>query len=117
MQYVLLIHQGTTPLPGTPAWEALAPQAQQQIFADYGRLNDDPRVTAGLPLGSAERAAVVRVVEGDLHRVDGPLRPDPVAGWAVVEVESAEEAAQIAATIPAARLGGAIESRPVETYW
>ena len=29
MKYMLLIHQGTTPLPGTPEWDSLSQDEQQ----------------------------------------------------------------------------------------
>ena len=35
MQFVLLIYQGTTPLPNTDAWESLPAEEQQAIYADY----------------------------------------------------------------------------------
>jgi hypothetical protein len=39
MQYVMLIYQGTTPLPGTEAWEALPQDEQKAVYADYQALN------------------------------------------------------------------------------
>ena len=44
MQYVLLIHQGTTPLPDTDAWSALPHEEQTAIYADYAALNRDERI-------------------------------------------------------------------------
>jgi hypothetical protein len=40
-----------------------------------------------------------------------------VGGYFVVEAEDLDAAKAVAARIPAARLGGAIEIRPVATYW
>ena len=34
MQYVCLIYQGTTPLPGSDEWNAMSGEEQQQIYAD-----------------------------------------------------------------------------------
>ena len=42
MKYMMLIHQGTTPLPGTPKWDALSPEEQQQVYADYRRSTRPP---------------------------------------------------------------------------
>ena len=42
---------------------------------------------------------------------------DSVGGYSVLEAEDLEAAKAVAASIPAARLGGAIEIRPVATYW
>ena len=38
-------------------------------------------------------------------------------GYSILEADSIDEAVALAARIPAARLGGGIEIRPVSTYW
>ena len=45
MNYVLLIHQGDSPVPGKPSWEALSKDEQTQIWKDYQALNETPGVT------------------------------------------------------------------------
>ena len=47
MKYMLLIHQGDTPLPGTPEWEGLSQEEQGQVYADYQAVNSTPGVTPG----------------------------------------------------------------------
>ena len=47
MQYVMLIMQGSTPLPGTPEWDDLSEDEQKRIYADYGELNSTPGMTPG----------------------------------------------------------------------
>ena len=116
MQYVLFIYQGTTPLPDTDAWASLSAAEQQAIYADYAALNSRPGVTPGLPLGLAENAKTVRVVDGTVVATDGPYA-EPVGGTLVIEADDIDAAVEVAAGIPAARHGGAIEIRPVETYW
>jgi hypothetical protein len=37
MKYMLLIHQGDTPLPGSEEWERLSEDEQKAIYGDYGR--------------------------------------------------------------------------------
>jgi hypothetical protein len=119
MQYVVLIYQGTTPLPGTDAWNELSKDEQKQIYADYGELNENPGVTPGLPLGLAENATTVRVQDGRTLTTDGPFVAvkEALGGYFVLEAENLDEAIEVASRIPAARLGGAIEIRPSETYW
>ena len=116
MQYVLFIYQGTTPLPGTDAWASLPETEQQAIYADYAALNSRPGVTPGLPLGVADQAKAVRVVDATVVATDGP-HAEPVGGYLVIEADDIDAAVAVAAGIPAARHGGAIEVRPVETYW
>jgi hypothetical protein len=119
MKYVMLIYQGTTPLPGTPAWDALPPEEQQRVYAEYNALNELPGVTPGLPLGMADDATTVRVADGRPLVTDGPYvsTKEAIGGWFVVEAEDLDEAIAVAARVPAARLGGGIEVRPVQTYW
>jgi hypothetical protein len=119
MQYVLLIYQGSTPLPDTPEWSTLAEEEQRAIYADYAALNKIPNVTAGLPLGLPEKATTVRVDNGTTLATDGPFvdTKGAVAGYLVLEAEDIDEAITVAGRIPAARHGGAIEVRPAETYW
>ena len=54
MKYMLLIHQGTTPLPGTEAWESLSQDEQNAVYAAYKAINETPGVTPG-PAAAAAR--------------------------------------------------------------
>ena len=52
--------------------------------------------------------------DGAECEADHEVRPDrPLRR----EADTAEEAVAVASKVPAARLGGAIEVRPVATYW
>ena len=73
MKYVVLIYQGSTPLPGSDAWGALSEDEQKQIYADYGALNQTPGVTAGRRDGAA----------GERDHRSGPGREDPDHGRAI----------------------------------
>ncbi|QXC62429.1 hypothetical protein KSP35_06405 [Aquihabitans sp. G128] len=119
MQYVLLIYQGETPLPGTEAWDGLSEAEQQAVYADYGKLNSNPAVTPGLPLGLPADATTVVVEDGKALTTDGPFAgtKEAIGGWFVFEADDLDAALEVAATVPAARLGGAVEVRPVATYW
>ena len=119
MKYVLLIHQGTTPLPGTERWKALPAEVQKQIYADYAELNETPGMSPGLPLGQLDAARTVQVRDGKVMVKNGPHLGEGqgIGGFSVYEAESMEAAIALAARIPAARLGGAVEIRPAEKYW
>ena len=41
MKYMLLIHQGDTPQPGSPEWERLSAEEQQAVYRDYQAINVD----------------------------------------------------------------------------
>ena len=119
MQYVCLIYQGTTPLPGSDEWSALSEDEQKKIYADYGAINETSGVSPGLPLGLPENATTVRVEGGKTLTTDGPFvgMKEAVGGFLVFEADDLDSAIELAARVPAARLGGAIEIRPSEAYW
>src|SRR5215470_14824747 len=116
MQYVLVIYQGFSPVPADEeAWATLPREEQTAVYADYAALNRMENVTPGLPLGLPASATSVRVRNGATVRSDGPFlgTHGAVAGTLVCEVDDLDAAIAVAEKIPAARLGGAIEIRPV----
>jgi hypothetical protein len=117
MKFVLLVYQGSTPLPGSDRWQALSEAEQKAIYADYAELNKTEGITTGLPLGLPDAARTVQVRDGKMHVKNGPYLAEGVGGFSVYEAESMEAAIALAARIPAARLGGAVEIRPAEKYW
>ena len=117
MKFVLLIYQGTTPLPGSDRWNALPQAEQKAIYVDYAELNKTPGIEPGLPLGLPQAARTVQVRDGKPQVKNGTHLPEGVGGFSVFEAENIEAAIALAARIPAARLGGAVEIRPVEKYW
>lgn len=115
MKYILLIHQGTTPTPLDPeAWATLSEEEQQQVYADYGAVNATPGVTPGNGLQPPETATTVRVEDGRTLVTDGPFVEvkEALNGYLIYEAEDLDAAIELAARIPAARLGGAVEVRP-----
>ena len=116
MKYMLLIHQGSTPVPGTPEWDALSQEEQQGVYADYQAVNQTPGVTAGLWLEAPELATTVRVDDGKALTTDGPFVAvkEALGGYLFYEADDLDAAIALASRIPAARLGGAIEVRPVK---
>ena len=117
MKFVLIVYQGSTPLPGSDRWEALSEAEQKAIYADYMALNKTEGVAPGLPLGLPDSARTVRVTDGHTQVKNGTYLAEGAAGYAVYEAENIEAAIALAARIPAARLGGAVEIRPAEKYW
>jgi hypothetical protein len=117
MKFVLMVYQGSTPLPGTDRWQTLSEAEQKGIYADYAELNKTEGITVGLPLGLPDTAKTVQVRNGQIDVRNGTYLAEGAAGYSVYEAESMEAAIALAARIPAARLGGAIEIRPVEKYW
>ena len=115
MKYMLLIHQGTTPTPGTDAWENLPDDEKGAVYADYQALNDTPGVSPGMQLQSPDTATTVRVQDGRTLTTDGPFveLKEAVGGYLHYEADDLDAAIEIAARVPAARMGGAVEVRPI----
>ena len=119
MKYMLLIHQGDAPTPRDPeAWARLSEAEQQAVYADYQALNRTPGVSPGLQLEPPETATTVRVQDGRTLTTDGPFAEmkEALAGYLLFEADDLDAAIAVAARIPAARLGGAVEVRPI-TEW
>ncbi|MGH9161637.1 MAG: YciI family protein, partial [Vicinamibacteraceae bacterium] len=74
-------------------------------------------ITVGLPFGLPTAAKTVQVRDGEIHVTDGTYLNEGAGGYSVYEGESMDAAIALAARIPAARLGGAVEIRPAEKYW
>jgi hypothetical protein len=116
MQYMLLIHLGSSPTPNEPtAWEQLSEAEQQAVTAEYMAIREDPRVTAGAQLQPPETATTVRAQDGKTLTTDGPFveLKEAIGGYFLLDAGDLDEAIEVASRIPAARMGGAIEVRPI----
>ena len=115
MKYMLLIHQGTTPTPGSDEWESLSADEQKAVYAAYKALNETPGFTPGVRMQPPETATTVRVHDGKTLTTDGPFveTKEALDGYCFVEADDLDAAIEIAAKIPSARMGGAIEVRPL----
>ena len=119
MKYMLLIHQGDAPTPRSPEdWARLSEDEQNAVYADYQAINATPGVTSGLQLADPSTATTVRVQEGQTLTTDGPFveLKEAINGYLIFEADDLDAAIALAARIPAARLGGAIEVRPIAEW-
>ena len=111
MQYMLQIYSSEAP----DAFERLSEDEQQAI---YGRVHGDhARRPGSPPARSCSRpptATTVRVQDGQTLTTDGPFAEtkEALGGYYLLEADDLDAAIELAARIPAARLGGAIEVRP-----
>jgi hypothetical protein len=116
MKYMLLIHQGSSPTPLSPEdWATLSEDEQQAVYRDYAAINATAGVTPGAGLQPPETATTVRVQDGRTLTTDGPFAETKEAlnGYLMFEADDLDAAIELAAKIPAARLGGAVEVRPI----
>jgi hypothetical protein len=113
MQYMLLIYND----PQT--WESM-PEAQRgEVYNAYGtftaELQGSGKMVAGDALQATDTATSVRVRDGETLTTDGPFSEtkEVLGGYYMLEADNLDRALEVAARIPAARMGGAIEVRPL----
>ncbi|HEY7046453.1 MAG TPA: YciI family protein [Jatrophihabitantaceae bacterium] len=109
MQYAVLIYETPGMLDGVDAAQ------REQITAEYMTLRADPACLDGAKLAPADSATTVRVASGDALVTDGPFAntKEVFGGYYIFEADDLDAALAWAARIPAARLGGSAEVRPV----
>jgi hypothetical protein len=118
MKYMLLIHQGSTPLPGSDEWERLSEEQKGAVYAAYKGINETPGVSPGLQLQPPETATTVRVQDGKTLTTDGPFVEikEAIGGYLHFEADDLDAAIELASRIPAASMGGAVEVRPIVAW-
>jgi hypothetical protein len=92
-------------------WHVLRQQTLDYVSA----LRTSGRLLDTRPLRSATTASTLRVRDGKLQVTDGPFAEtkEQIGGFFLIEANDQEEAIQIAAKWPSARIGS-IEVRPIE---
>ena len=115
MKYMLLIYQGTTPLPGTPEWDELSQEEQGRVYSAYQEVNQTSGMTPGERMGNPDTATTVRISNEETLTTDGPFAAtkEALGGYCFLEADDLDAALELAAKIPAARMGGAVEVRPL----
>ncbi len=109
MKYALLIYD----VPA--AWDGLTDEEQDAIMGEYFAVASTSGVVGGEQLQPVEMATTVRVSDGQTLTTDGPFADtkEILGGFYLLEAEDLDGAIQIASRIPAARMGGSVEIRPV----
>src|SRR5690242_6733393 len=115
MNYVMLMYQ----IAALEQHDALPEDDYKQVYADYKGLDQTQGVTQAPPMGLPENATSVRVEGGKALTTDGPYvgMKEAVGGLFSLEADDLDAAIEVAARVPAARYGGAVEIRPSEVYW
>jgi len=111
MKYLLQIYSGAA----TGEFAELPADEQDAIVGEYLAIEQAPGVIGANQLQPIETATTVRVEDGEMLLTDGPFvdAKEHLGGYYLVEGDDLDAALEIAARIPAARMGGAIEVRPL----
>ncbi len=115
MQYLLLIYnaESASPMPGTDEFS--------QLIAGYTKFTEaitsQGVMDGGNALQPISTATTVTVRNGKTECTDGPFAEtkEALGGYYLINVESLDEAIEIAAKIPTAEYGS-IEIRPIMVW-
>ncbi len=114
MKYMLLINLG----PKARDFQSMSPDDQRAIAAGWEAVNQTPGLTPGNRLQPPETATTVRVEDGRTLTTDGPFveTKEALDGYCMLEADDLDAAIDVAARIPSAAMGGAIEVRPIAEW-
>ena len=110
MRYALLIYEK----PGSHA-AAIEEEGAEAVRDPYFELAADPRCLSSGQLQPLETATTLQLADGETVTTDGPFADtkEVFGGFYIFDVPDLAEALELAARIPAARLGGKVEIRPL----
>ena len=108
MQYMLLVYDDPN------EWN-VSEDEMPAIYAEYSAVSQDKATKHSAQLHGTETAKTVRIKGGETLVTDGPFAEtkEKLGGYYLVEADSIDDAAKLAAKIPSARLGGSVEVRQV----
>lgn len=115
MKYLCLIYDEEKTL------EAMDKPAMDAFMGEYGVFTEETQTAgqfiAGEALHPVHTATSVRIRNGKMSTTDGPFAEtrEQLGGFYLIEAKDLNEAIQVAARIPSARIG-TIEVRPVMEF-
>jgi len=115
MKYLCLIYSDET------LWDNMERAEMESVMGEYFALSESlrqsGRFVAGEALKPTSTATTVRVRNKKLSTTDGPFAEtkEQLGGFYMIEAGTLDEAIEVAARIPSARVGS-IEVRPIETF-
>ena len=109
MKYALLIYDSPQ------GWEGLGDDERKAIYDEYFAVSEAPGVFGGAQLQPTENATTVRTGNDEPLITDGPFAESKefLGGYYLLEAENLDQALEVAKRIPATRMGGAVEIRPL----
>jgi hypothetical protein len=108
MKYALLIYS-------SPESRDIPEDRLKSVIREYEAISHTPGVLDGMQLQGTESATTVRVQNGEALLSDGPFvdAKEHIGGLYLLEADDLDAATAVAARVPAARMGGAVEVRPI----
>jgi hypothetical protein len=101
--------------PAEGEFEGLSEDERNAVLGEYMAIRQSSAVISGERLQPVETATTVRVQNGQTLLTDGPFvdAKEHLGGYYLVDADDLDAALDIAVRIPAARMGGAVEVRPL----
>jgi hypothetical protein len=111
MKYALLIYGNEA----RNEFDRLSEDDQKAILGEYFAISQLPGTVGGAQLQPTSTATTVRVENGETVTTDGPFTEtkEALGGFYLFEAEDLDAALDVAGRVPAARMGGAVEVRPL----
>jgi hypothetical protein len=106
MAYALLVYDRGDSL------DALSPPDREAVYGEYEAFARTAGVT-GYRLQPPATASTLRIEGGERELRPGPATAPELAGFYLLATDDPAEALELAARIPAARLGGAVTIHPL----
>jgi hypothetical protein len=110
VKYMLLIYSNDS------QWDNRTDEEREAITQEYMAIAMDQNLTVhSAQLQPVDTATSVQVQDGSTLTTDGPFveTKEELAGYYLIDVPDLDAAIEVAAKLPAARMGGGIEVRPV----
>jgi hypothetical protein len=111
MKYALLIYSSEA----GDGFDRLPEAEQRAVMGEYYAISELPGTFGGAQLQPAATATTVRVEDGQTLTTDGPFTDtkEVLGGFYLFEADGIDAALDVASRIPAARMGGSVEVRPL----
>jgi hypothetical protein len=115
MRYVLMVYERQRDEDAPPPTEEQVAAAYAAFDAFHAEAMASGKLEAANRLRPSATATTVRVREGKTLTTDGPFAEtkEQLGGFYIFDCDHLDEAIEIAARIPTASWGGAIEVRPL----
>ena len=111
MKYALLIYSQEA----RDSFDQLPEDEQRSILDEYMTIARERGVYGGEQLQPVAMTTTIRVEDGQTLTTDGPFieTKEVLGGFFLLEADDLDRALALAMRIPAARMGGAVEVRPI----
>jgi hypothetical protein len=108
MKYAILVY-------AEPGSHELPPEEFQQVIGEYEALRSEPGYIDSAQLHPPDMATTLRQRNGETLTTDGPFADtkEVFGGFFLFDVDDVDAALRIAERVPALRLGGSVEVRPL----